>query len=48
MDIEESTGEELEEEVRISSGANLESGTAESIEGKPVLADEGTSVMAGH
>ena len=47
MDIEESTREELEEEVRISSGADLESGTAESIEGEPALADEGASVVVG-
>ena len=47
MDIEESTGEELEEEVRISSGADSKSGTAESIEGEPALADEGASVVVG-
>ena len=35
IDIEESTREEVEEEVWISSGGDSESGTAESIEGEP-------------
>ena len=46
MDIEESTREEVEEEVRISRGAESESGTAESIEGEPQLAAEEARVVA--
>lgn len=45
-DVGESSGEEMDEEVRGASGADFEGGSGEAVKAEPPVADEGACVAA--